>query len=402
MSTPLQVPVDISTQVRIYDTDTNELLVDKSNAIHRQNMALAIARGLARQDNGYIFRIAYGDGGTFRDAAGNLVYRAPNDGRDGGWEDRLYHETYSEIVSGPLIGTDPGSSDGDTTRPGGGSDPTNDPTGAGVVSQEVGLKSNVIVTSYINQNEPFGQGPSPFGPTVVADPDERTFLLDELGLYSSGAPATATHGMSGVIVNNANSDIATILKPKTEYEIILAVDASANDQGVQSCTIKTPAGGSGPIGEITYGDLCEGINTGSWIISGDQINESVLVYITDVSGGAYPTIQGKVSYGQLIFESKTQGTGSNVTLTCTTGGKNLFAALTNDSCALVNTNPSEGKAAGVANDPSNPSRERERLLTHMTFDPILKSSHRALKIVYILTISIAPTTDSKVMQINKT
>lgn len=395
MSNPLNLnlPVQIDTRVIISDSTTGEVLVDKPNSIHSQNMARILARGLSREANYYIRRMAFGNGGTFRDAAGNLVYNPPNDGRDGSWESRLYNETYSEIIddADPLFGEDPGSAEAGNIRPGGGAIPTDDPTGAGVVSQEVGTKSNVICTVYLNNNEPMGQVTSYSDPTTIANPDNRCFQFDELGLYSPGAPATATNGYSSVNTNDATSESVTTLAPNSTYQISMDVDGIT-----YSSTLTTPGGGSGPTGQITYGDVCEGINTGAWITAGDPINDRMYVYITDRSGGTYPTIIGKQSYGFLLFQSKTLGAGSSVTLNCSTGSaSNFFNVLTSGSCVNVNVNQEPGENAGVANDPTNPNNERERLLTHLIFDPILKASNRSLKIVYILTVSVPKTTDSQ-------
>lgn len=390
----LNIPIEISTRVIISDTETNEVLVDKSNAIHSQNMARVIARGLANEGNHYFYRMAFGNGGTFRDAGGNLVYNPPNDGRDGSWESRLYNETYSEVVDelDPNFKYDLGSAESGNIRPGGGSIPTDDPGGGGVVSQEVGSKSNIIATVYLNNNEPMGQTEAVYGPYTELTPDEQCFQFDELGLYSFGAPATATHGYLSVNINNATSETVTTLDPNTQYDISLVVDGAT-----YLTNILTPAGGSGPSSQITYGDICEGINTGAWIIGGDQLNDHVLFYVTDRSGGTYPTIIGKQSYGYFMVESKSLGSNSSVTLNCTSGSPNdFFNAITNNSCAIVNDNSSVGANAGVANDSNNPDNERERLLTHIIFNPILKTSHRQLKIVYILTVSVAKTSDSQV------
>ncbi len=390
------LPIDIRTDVKIYGIDDTgeKLLVHKPNAIHSQNMARVIARGLANEANHYIYRMALGNGGTFRDAGGNLVFNAPNDGRDGSWESRLYNETYSEIVdeTDPLFGSDLGSAESGNIRPGGGAIPTDDPVGGGVVSQEVGTKSNVRVTVYLNNNEPMGQLDATYGPDTVTNPDQRCFQFDELGLYSYGAPATATHGYSSVNANNATSETITTLEANATYQLSLDVD------GITYITnLLTPAGGSGPTGQFTYGDICEGINTGSWIASGDAVNDYVNVYITDRSGGTYPSIIGKQSYGYLIFESKTLGEDSEVSLNCSTdSATNFFNVLTGGSCANVNVNQEGGRNAGVANDPVAPANERERLLTHLIFNPILKSEYRSLKIVYILTVSVAKTSDSQI------
>lgn len=395
MSNPvtLNLPVQIDTRVIISNAETGEILVDKPNSIHSQNMARVLARGLAREANYYIRRMAFGNGGTFRDAAGNLVYNPPNDGRDGSWESRLYNETYSEIIddSDPRFGEDSGSAESGNIRPGGGAIPTDDPTGGGVLSQEVGTKSNVICTVYLNNNEPMGQVDSHYDPATITNPDNRCFQFDELGLYSPGAPATATNGYSSVNVNDATSETATALAPNTAYQISIDVDGIT-----YNAILTTPGGGSGPTSQFTYGDICEGINTGSWITGGDPINDVVYVYITDRSGGTYPTIIGKQSYGFLLFQSKTLGAGSSVNLNCSTASPtNFFNVLTSGSCVNVNVNQEDGENAGVANDPTNPSNERERLLTHLIFDPILKSTFRSLKIVYILTVSVPKTTDSQ-------
>lgn len=393
----INVPVTISTRVLIRDGDTKKVLVDKSNAIHRANMARVLGRGLAHEPNYFIYRMAFGNGGTFRDAAGNLVYNPPNDGRDGSTESRLYHETYSEVVDdqSPFKGTDPGSAEPGNIRPGGGSDKENDPVGTGVTSQEVGSKTNVTVKCYLNNSEPAGQSDTIYGPAVIPDPDDRCFLFDEIGLYSYGAPATKSHGYSSLRTGNATSESPTVLLPNRTYTLSLDVDGNT-----LAATILTPAGGTGASGELTYGDVCEGINTGAWVQSGDQIKDYVLVYITDRSGGTYPTIIGKQSYGHLIFESKTVGTDSTVTLNCAGAAGNFFSAINDGNCNTVNEYKADGQNAGVSNDPANPENERERLLTHLIFDPIHKSSHRSLEIEYILTISVAQTTDSQV-QINK-
>jgi len=161
--------------------------------------------------------------------------------------------------------------------------------------------------------------------------------------------------------------------------------------------VTVPASGTGPANAITFGDFCEGINTGLWITGGDLVNTVMYVYITDYSGGAYPSIIGKQSFGFLTFESKTTGSTSTITLICDdTDASNLFNVLTSSICGNVNINQTNGENAGVQNDPANPANERERLLTHLIFDPLLKAADRAFEIIYTLTISVTPSQDSVV------
>jgi hypothetical protein len=114
-----QLPISVKGHVKIED-DLGEVLLDKDNAIHPQNMARVIARALAREDNYYIHRIAYGNGGTIVDAVQQITYRTPNDGiADGGtWTSRMYNETYSEIVDDSNVDVSTGV----------GANPTGDPT----------------------------------------------------------------------------------------------------------------------------------------------------------------------------------------------------------------------------------------------------------------------------------
>lgn len=386
----IKLPIEISTRVLIKDNITGEILVDKSNAIHQQNTARLISKALAHETNSWIKALAFGNGGTFRDAANNIVYNPPNDGSNGSWEDRLYNETYREIVdeSDLEFKNDPGSSDQNVTRPGGGDSPSDDPTGGGVVSQEAGLKSNVIVSVFLNQNEPSGQA---LISTISPEIDERCFLFDEIGLYSPGKPAKATNGYTTVNVGNKNSDDFINLTPGSVYNFIVTIDGTS-----YSADITVPLSGSGSSGEITYGDFCEGLNTGTWV-SGDAIDTFLYVYITDKSSGTYPTILGKQSYGFLIFQSKTTGADSEVSVGCRSiQVDDLMNVLTGSLCANCNVLSINGENAGVQNDPINPSNERERLLTHLIFDPVLKSEDRSIGIFYTLTISIAKTQDSVV------
>jgi len=96
-----QLPIQVKGHVKIAD-DLGHVLLDRDNAIHPQNMARVIARSLANEPNGNIYRIAFGNGGTETDAAYTVSYKTPNTGQDDNinqtFDTRLYNETYSEIV----------------------------------------------------------------------------------------------------------------------------------------------------------------------------------------------------------------------------------------------------------------------------------------------------------------
>jgi len=161
----------------------------------------------------------------------------------------------------------------------------------------------------------------------------------------------------------------------------------------KTSTITVPATGSGPLGEVTFGDLAEGLNTGSWITGGDDTSNIIRVTITDRSIGAvYPTIAGDETFGLLVFENGATGAGTTLELECSASAGDFMFEISGD-CSKVDTTQNEGTDAGVANDAANPDNERERLLTHLTFSPILKKTNRVIKIVYTLTVSVSQTSD---------
>lgn len=381
-------------RVKIFDNDDGSLILDKTNAIHAQNMSRILAKALANEANSSIYRIAFGNGGTTTDPTGTIIFNPPNDGRNGSWESRLYNETYSEVVddSSPFFGYDPGSAEPGNIRTGGGSQPDDDPTGSGVYSQEVGNKSNVVITAVLNRHEPSGQlgTINDFGSSI--DENERTFIFDEIGLYSYGKPAAPTSGYSSVNVGNKLSTDTSTLQPNTTYEMEYSIDGNS-----LSTTVRTPDGGTGVGNSFTYGDLCEGLNTNLWVIGGDIFSDYAYVFITDRTEGLeYPSIADKESYGFLTFQSLSTGSSSIVDLTCVPSSpNNLFTILTSNVCNNVNVNKTDGDNVGVMNDPVNPSNERERLLSHLIFPPMTKMGDKSIRIVYTLTISIGSNSDSK-------
>jgi hypothetical protein len=50
--------------VKIHDPQTGEVLLDKKNAIHYENISLAMAQTLSDRNVGYIYEMAFGNGGS--------------------------------------------------------------------------------------------------------------------------------------------------------------------------------------------------------------------------------------------------------------------------------------------------------------------------------------------------
>ena len=121
-----------------------------------------------------------------------------------------------------------------------------------------------------------------------------------------------------------------------------------------------------------------------------------LITITDRTG-TFSTLLGVQTYGYLKVESNSVGTSSTIAIVDGTTGTGLIGVggldltpPTADYSATILT-AVRGEAAGVQNDPVTYANERERLLTHIIFSPVLKSANRTLTITYTLTVSVART-----------
>lgn len=364
----------------ITPTDDGTVIRDEYNAVHPQNMARAISRGLSNESNYFIHRIGFGNGGTTIDVANNVSFKTPRDGLNPGdnhWEARLYNETYSEIVddSNVNIGTGEGSAAGDPIT-------VEHVSGPGVRSVEdllVGATvSNVVITAVLNPNEPNSQVLSQQGGLNGETNLESNFTFDELGLFTAGAPDTNTAGYQDVDVGNKDAKSDTGLAASTQYTFSVVVDSSTN----ANITIMTPAVGTGdgtnaPTNSITFGDLVTILNASG----SDLDNAGAFVEITDdtpIQDG------GSETFGFLRFSSKTSGSTSSIVLS----DGDLFSSIS--GFQSINP-PVNGRQAGVRNDPVNPTNERERMITHLIFSPVTKSADRLLTITYTLSILVART-----------
>ena len=81
--------------VKITDPITGEVLVDKKNAVNYENISIAMANTLADQGLGWIYTMAFGNGGSAVDLTGVITYLPPN---VNGQNASLYNETYAQVV----------------------------------------------------------------------------------------------------------------------------------------------------------------------------------------------------------------------------------------------------------------------------------------------------------------
>ena len=180
----MEFKTKINGHVLIKDKNTDEVLLDKKNAIHNRNMALAIARGLANESNHQVFKMAFGNGGTYVEAgtSGGFQYHYNSPNVTDPAAD-LYNRTYSEVID-----------DQETSANG------------NQVVTSTGTVANtflVICTCTLSANEPSGQSTTD-GANNITDqtsPTEETFSFDELGLKTSDITSEDGLLLSHIIFN---------------------------------------------------------------------------------------------------------------------------------------------------------------------------------------------------------
>ena len=87
--------IHVEGHIKIWNPESEEIYVNKRNAIHYENISIALADSIANSGQGFIYEMAFGNGGTAVDPTGIITYLTPN---STGTNASLYNETYSKVV----------------------------------------------------------------------------------------------------------------------------------------------------------------------------------------------------------------------------------------------------------------------------------------------------------------
>lgn len=150
----------IKGHITIKDPTTGEIIVDKDNAIHYENISEAIANSLTNKNIGYIEQMVFGNGATAVDTTGVVTYLPTN---TTGTNAQLYNQTYQKIVD------DTSASNLDSTR-----------NYIRVRHTPGTIYSDIFVTCLLDYTEPTGQAAFDNAANL-----QGTYVFDELGLLSS-------------------------------------------------------------------------------------------------------------------------------------------------------------------------------------------------------------------------
>jgi hypothetical protein len=163
--------VHIEGHIKIHNPETGEVFINKRNAIHYENISIALAQSLANSGQGFIYEMAFGNGGTAVDPTGIITYLTAN---STGSNASLYNETYAKVVD------DRSSNNTDPTR---NFIETRHVTGTNY--------TDVFITCLLDYGEPSGQ--QAFD---NANDSNSSYIFDELGLKSystTGQSLLLTH-----------------------------------------------------------------------------------------------------------------------------------------------------------------------------------------------------------------
>lgn len=151
--------VHIEGHIKIYNPESGEIFINKRNAIHYENMSIALAESLANAGQGFIYEMDFGNGGTSVDPTGIITYLTPN---STGTNASLYNKTYSKVIDDRSVNN-------------------TDPTRNKIETRHVSGTNytDIFVTCLLDYGEPDGQ--AAFDTAANA---EDQFVFDELGLRS--------------------------------------------------------------------------------------------------------------------------------------------------------------------------------------------------------------------------
>jgi len=145
--------------IKIFDPESKEIFIDKRNAIHYENMSVAMVNSLSNQGQGTIYEMVFGSGGTTVDPTGLITYLTPN---TVGINSSLYNQTYKKVVDQTATeNTDPARNKMEIRHVSG------------------ATYSDILITCFLDYGEPLGQ--EAFDNSVNLD---GNFVFDELGLKS--------------------------------------------------------------------------------------------------------------------------------------------------------------------------------------------------------------------------
>ena len=173
--------------IKIHDPVTKEVFVDKRNAIHYENMSVAMVNSLSNQGYGTVYQMIFGTGGTTVDPTGLITYLTPN---TVGVNSSLYNQTYQKVVDQNAIENQ---------------DPIRNKMEIRHIS--VATYSDILISCLLDYGEPLDQ--EAFDNSVDMNGE---FVFDELGLKGLGPNTSDGKLLTHVIFHPVQKSLNRLLQ----------------------------------------------------------------------------------------------------------------------------------------------------------------------------------------------
>jgi hypothetical protein len=173
--------------IKIHDPNTKEVFVDKRNAIHYENMSVAMVNSLSNQGYGTVYQMIFGTGGTTVDPTGLITYLTPN---TVGVNSSLYNQTYQKVVDQNAIENQ---------------DPIRNKMEIRHVSGAT--YSDILISCLLDYGEPLDQ--EAFDNSVDMNGE---FVFDELGLKGLGPNTSDGKLLTHVIFHPVQKSLNRLLQ----------------------------------------------------------------------------------------------------------------------------------------------------------------------------------------------
>ena len=173
--------------IKIHDPETNEIFVDKRNAIHYENMSVAMVNSLSNQGFGTVYQMIFGTGGTTVDPTGLITYLTPN---TVGINSSLYNQTYQKVVDQNAIENQ---------------DPLRNKMEIRHISGAT--YSDIVISCLLDYGEPLEQ--EAFDNSVDMNGE---FVFDELGLKSIGQDGAEGKLLTHVVFHPVQKSLNRLLQ----------------------------------------------------------------------------------------------------------------------------------------------------------------------------------------------
>ena len=163
--------------IRIFDPTTGEDYVNKSNAIHYENLSQALAWSIGNKGENYIYEMTFGNGGTSVDPKGIITYLPTN---TTGQNANLYNPTYSKIIDNTIAAN---------------LDPVNNKI---TVSHIPGtVYTDILISCLLDYGEPSGQALFDNSQNMNSE-----YVFDELGLRGRSVDGTVGLLSTGLLLTH--------------------------------------------------------------------------------------------------------------------------------------------------------------------------------------------------------